>query len=281
MWNIIKEYRHYVITLILAIIPLVALNAGGKRAADLHFLDKVAVQISGPVQSAISWTIDASWGAVENYLLLLHTRQANEEMTVENRKLYNELEALQEVSLENKRLKKQIEFNSPLAGRKVIARVIAQDVSPEFRMIRIDKGTLMGVEKGMAVVTPEGIVGRILRVSKDYADILTLTDSSSAIDAIIQRNRSRGVIEGLSETMLTMKYLRRTDDIQVGDEVISSGIGGVFPKGLPIGKVANVKKQNYGITQVVEVNPAVDFSRLEEVTVIDPPKLPLEEEPVQ
>lgn len=278
MWNIIKEYRHYVVTLILAVIPLIALNSGGKSAADLHWLDRIAVQISGPVQNAITWTIDTTWDGIEGYLLLLHTRDVNRELSEENRKLFKEIAGFQEMALENHRIKKLIEFNDPIAGKKIIARVIAQDVSPEFRSLRLDKGYEKGIVKGMAVITPEGIIGRVLRVSKDFSDVLTLLDSSSAIDGIIQRSRSRGVIEGLSESSLTMKYLRRTDDIQVGDQVLTSGIGGIFPKGLSIGKISNVSKQNFGITQKVEVSPSVDFSKLEEVTVIDPPKLPLEDE---
>jgi rod shape-determining protein MreC len=124
-------------------------------------------------------------------------------------------------------------------------------------------------------------VGRVLRAGKNYADILTILDSSSSVDALIQRSRSRGIAEGLTDDTLTIKYLRRTDDIQIGDLVVSSGIGGIFPKGLTIGKVSSVKKQSFGITQSVEVIPAVDFSKLEEITLIDPPDLPLGEEPLK
>jgi rod shape-determining protein MreC len=102
-------------------------------------------------------------------------------------------------------------------------------------------------------------------------------DSYSAIDALLQRNRVRGVVEGQGSQTLSMKYLRRTDDVQEGDLIVSSGIGGLFPKGLTIGKVTSVKKKSFGISQMVEVAPAADFNRLEEVTVIDPPKMPLEQ----
>jgi len=272
MLNIIKEYRHYIITLILAIIPLLALNAGQKKPAELHWFDKAAIAISAPVQNALHWSIEGSWNVLENYILLLNTKSINQKLTLENRKLLSEISSYKEIALENERLRKLVEFNSQQSGKKIPAQVIAQDVSPEFRMIRINKGLEHGILKGMTVIVPEGIVGRIFRVGSNYSDILTLLDSSSAVDAIIQRNRARGIIEGLAENLLTMKYLRRTDDIQEGDIAISSGIGGIFPKGLVIGKVVSVHKKNYGITQLVEVVPSVDFSRLEEVTVIDPPK---------
>lgn len=277
MWNIIKEYRHYFVSVFLAIIPLIALNAGGKSPADFYWFDRAAVSISAPVQSAISWVIDSSWGVVENYTLLLHVRQNNIDLSQENRKLQNEIANYQEMAKENERLRKLVDFGQNIQGKKVIARVIAQDVSSEFRAIRLNKGMAEGVERGMAVVTPEGIVGRVLRATTHYSDVLTLLDSSNAVDALVQRSRARGVIEGMSENLLTFKYLRRTDDIEVGDMVVSSGVGGLFPKGLVVGKISRVERKSYGITQYVEVTPMVDFTKLEEVTVVEAVNVPLGE----
>jgi len=277
MWNIIKEYRHYLATLLLVIVPVIALNAGGKNPADFHWFDKAAISISAPVQTAIRWTIETTWDGMQSYLLLFRAQDNNQSLALENRRLLNEIAALQEVARENERLRHLVGFNAPLEGRKVVAQVIAQDVSPEFRMIRINKGHTQGVEAGMAVIALEGVVGRVIRTGRDFADVLSLLDSSSAIDSLLQRNRVRGVVEGQGSQQLAMKYLRRTDDVQEGDLVVSSGIGGLFPKGLTIGKVISVKKKNFGITQTVEVAPSVDFNRLEEVTVIDPPKMPLDQ----
>ncbi len=276
MWNIIKEYRHYLATLVLVIVPVIALNAGGKGPADFHWFDRAAVAVSAPVQSAIRWGIETSWDGLQSYIMLLNTQSNNRSLALENRKLLNELASFQEVAKENDRLRQVVEFNAPLEGKKVVAQVIAQDVNPEFRSIRINKGTKHGVEVGMAVISLEGVVGRVIRALRDYSDVLSLVDSSSAIDALIQRNRVRGVVEGQGGQNLSMKYLRRTDDVQEGDLVVSSGIGGLFPKGLTIGKVVSVRKKNFGISQTVEIAPAADFNRLEEVTVIDPPKMPLE-----
>lgn len=278
MFNIIKEYRHYLASVFLAIIPLIALNAGGKNPAEFYWFDRAAIAISAPVQSAISWAIDESWGFVENYLLVLNVRQNNFDLSQENRKLLNEIANFQEMSRENERLRKLVDFSQSIPGKKIVARVIAQDVSSEFRVIRLNKGSSAGVEKGMAVVTPEGIVGRVLRVTSQYSDVLTLLDTSSAVDAVVQRSRARGVIEGMAENSLIFKYLRRTDDVEVGDMVVSSGVGGLFPKGLVIGRVTKVEKKSYGITQTVEVAPAVDFPKLEEVTIVEAVQVPLTEE---
>jgi len=277
MWNIIKEYRHYLATLVLVIVPVIALNAGGKSPAEFHWFDRAAVALSSPAQAAIRWTIESVWDGVESYLLLLNTQANNRDLSLENRKLQNEIASFQEMARESVRLKQLVEFNAPLEGRKIVAQVIAQDLSPEFRMIRINKGEAQGVSNGMAAIALEGVVGRVIRVGAEFSDVLTLLDSSSAIDALLQRNRVRGVIEGVGGNQLSMKYLRRTDDVQEGDLIISSGIGGLFPKGLAIGKVMSVKKKNFGISQAVEISPSVDFNRLEEITLIDPQKVPLEQ----
>lgn len=273
MWNIIKEYRHYVLAVILGIIPLIALNAGNKKPSDLYFFDRVAIQLTAPVQAAMSWCIGSSWDLFQDYLLLYDVQKDNLQLAQTNRKLMNEIAAYREMVLENERLHKLVKFATETPGRKTMARVIAQDIMPDFEAIRINKGSDHGIKRGMAAITHEGIVGRIIRVSQGYSDILTLLDSRSAVDALIQRNRSRGVVEGTSRSALDMKYLRRTDDIRVGDVVISSGTGGLFPKGLVIGKVVNVEKKNWGITQQVDVYPNVDFSKLEEVIVIKPSQI--------
>lgn len=277
MWNIIKEYRHYLATLVLVIVPVIALNAGGKMPAELHWFDRAAVSVSTPVQTAIRWSIETAWDGMQSYFLLLRTQENNRDLALENRRLLNEIASFQEVARENERLRQLVEFNNPLEGKKVVAQVIAQDVSPEFRTIKLNKGNRQGIEVGMAVISLEGVVGRVIRAGQNFSDVLSLQDSSSAIDGLIQRNRVRGVVEGLGGSQLSMKYLRRTDDVQEGDLIVSSGIGGLFPKGLAIGKVTSVKKKNFGITQTVEVSPTVDFNRLEEVTVIDSPKIPLEQ----
>jgi rod shape-determining protein MreC len=276
MWNIIKEYRHYMATLVLVVVPLLAMNAAGKSPAQLYWFDRAALAVSAPVQAGVRWTIETTWDAVQSYLFLFNTQENNLRLAQTNRKLLNEIAGLQEMSLEHERLKKVVSFQESLDGKKVVAQVIAQDVSPEFRMIRINKGEAAGIETGMAVVALEGVVGRVIRVSKDFSDVLTLLDSSSAIDGLIQRNRSRGIVEGLGGLNLSMKYLRRTDEVLVDDVILSSGIGGLFPKGLNIGKVISASKKNYGISQDVEVAPAVDFHRLEEVVVVDPPKQPID-----
>ncbi|MBI2711381.1 MAG: rod shape-determining protein MreC, partial [Bdellovibrio sp.] len=107
-----------------------------------------------------------------------------------------------------------------------------------------------------------------LRTTQNTSDVVTILDLLSAVDAIVERSRARGIVEGLTDDVCQLRYALRTDDIQPGDVLISSGLGGIFPKGVTVGTVSKVNRKPYGITQEVEVRPSVDFSKLEEVLVV-------------
>jgi rod shape-determining protein MreC len=185
-----------------------------------------------------------------------------------NRKLLNEIASLRETQQENLRLRKLLHFEERVAQQSVVARVIARDISTEFRAIRINRGESSGLRKNMAVVTNEGVVGRILRTTPATSDVVTVMDSNSAVDAIDDRSRARGVVEGMTDETCQLRFVLRTDDIQPGDVMVSSGLGGIFPKGVPVGSVSKVNRKPFGITQDVEIKPSVDFSKLEEVLVV-------------
>jgi rod shape-determining protein MreC len=120
----------------------------------------------------------------------------------------------------------------------------------------------------MPVIVAEGIVGRVFRVQENTADVLTVLDLLSGVDSVVKRSRARGVVEGLSDELCQLKFALRTDDIRPGDLLLSSGFGGIFPKGVRVGEVVRAEKEAFGITQTVEVRPTVHFSKLEEVLVI-------------
>jgi rod shape-determining protein MreC len=120
----------------------------------------------------------------------------------------------------------------------------------------------------MPVVSPEGIVGHVLQTSPHSAKILLVIDFNSSVDALIQRSRAKGVVEGNGESLCRLKYAPRTQDIQPGDTVVTSGLGGRYPKGLLVGKISKVDKKSYGLFQQAEIVPSVDFAKLEEVFVI-------------
>lgn len=268
MLKYIKEYRFYITLFLFLLIPITAIDTNSRTPRDYRFYDRVILGVTSPIQAVISWSLEQFVSGFHNYVYLWHTRQDNLALLEENRKLLNEIAGLQETQQENLRLRKLLNFQEQFHLKSVTARVIAKDVSTEFRAIRINRGESSGIEKNMAVVTNEGIVGRVLRTTQSTSDVVTILDLLSAVDAISERSRARGVVEGMTDEVCTLKYALRTDDIVPGDVLISSGLGGIFPKGIPVGTVSKVNRKKFGISQDVEVRPSVDFSRLEEVAVV-------------
>ncbi len=268
MLKLIKEYRFYIILAILIFVPVFTLNTNNKEPSDFTSFDKAVVFITAPLQNLITFSIDRTAAFFQNYIFLINLRKHTAELVEENRKLLNTIHNLKEIEAENKRLHALLDFQSKLESKKITAQVIAKDVSHEFRSLRINKGTSSGIQRGMAVVTHEGVVGKILRAAAEYSDVITLVDNLSSIDAIVQRSRSHGILEGATDDACILKYALRTDDIEVNDVIVTSGLGGIYPKGLMLGTVTKVNKKNYGITQDVEVKPNIDFPKLEEVLVV-------------
>ncbi|MGI6308038.1 MAG: rod shape-determining protein MreC [Dethiobacteria bacterium] len=198
----------------------------------------------------------------------------------ENKRLKDELAAeqnlrsqLMELRKENHRLREMLGFKEQTAYTLLPAEVVARDPSQWFETITINKGYVDGVQKDMAVVTSQGLVGNVFFVSQNSSRVLMLTDSRRAVGALVQRSREPGfigIIEGYPEKkgFLRMSNLSPEANIQPGDVVISSGLGGVFPKGLVIGHVVEVGQDQYGLLQQAIVCSAVNFNRLEEVFIV-------------
>ncbi|MBU6154780.1 MAG: rod shape-determining protein MreC [Bdellovibrionales bacterium] len=268
MLKLIKQYRFYLILLLFLLIPLLSIDTVNRSPRDYRTYDRIALAVTTPFEIAIHWTLDSIFGIYKNYLSLWNTRRENIALIDENRKLVNTILNLRELEQENIRFRDLLQFKETYKVNTVLARIIAKDVSSEFRTLRINRGHESGIEPNMAVINSEGVVGRILRVSENTADVVSILDPLSAIDSYILRSRVRGIVEGLTDTLCQLKFALRVDDIQPGDILLSSGLGGNFPKGVPVGTVIKVTRKSYGITQKVEVKPGVDFSKVEEVLVV-------------
>ena len=148
------------------------------------------------------------------------------------------------------------------------ARRIASGASSFERVIRVRRGKNDGVQPGMAVLHSRGIVGQVFQVFARTADVLLLVDRASAIDVVIQRSRARGILRGEWMRELRFQYLMKEEDLQVGDEVISTGLDGVYPARFPVGVVKSVEAESQGLFLKASVEPYVDFSRVEEVAIV-------------
>jgi rod shape-determining protein MreC len=192
-----------------------------------------------------------------------------------NRRLENDIKALrienskyQELLATHERLQQLLQFRKDIDHPALSCRVIGLDPTGWFKSIIIDKGSNDGLLPDMPVVNASGLVGRIVSVSPNFAKVLLIIDHNSAVDCLVQRSRDRGMVRGMSTGICKMDYVIKSSDILVEDIVVTSGLGGIFPKGLPIGQIRDAKEIPGELFMDIEIIPAVDFSKLEEVLVI-------------
>jgi rod shape-determining protein MreC len=182
---------------------------------------------------------------------------------------------LGEVQTENQQMRELLRFRQlnpfyDFRGGQVIARVLSRGPTNYLSSLSIDLGAEQGIQPGMPVVTERGLVGRVLKVGPTTSTVLLITDPGSGVQAMIKRENSRavGVVSGQAGSEPVMDYIAQEADVATGDEVITSGLGGNFPKGLTIGQVVEVKQRDFDMYQQAVVRPTVDFNRLEFVLVI-------------
>jgi rod shape-determining protein MreC len=231
-------------------------------------LGALLMWVMRPLQIAAQGTVNWFSSLRDNYDTLAGFRSENVRLRERIQALEIERQKLLEAQATNAQLKQLLDLRSRLPGGAVTASIIAHNASSWFRSCLLDKGSADGVRKGMAVVTPSGVVGQVVAVTARTAKVLLLTDPNSGIDVLVQRTRARGIVSGSLENGTVLKYVKRSEDIQRGDRLITSGTDGVFPKGIVVGTVIKVTKQHLGLFQFVEVLPAVQSSRVEEVLVV-------------
>ncbi|HJP19274.1 MAG TPA: rod shape-determining protein MreC [Nitrospinota bacterium] len=232
------------------------------------FLETAVVSIVSPFQSIFFYSIKKVQDTWNNYISLTQVRKNNLYLKEEINKLNHEVLKYTEQKKSFERLSKMLKYKSGSDREMILASVVGSDAISWSKMITINKGSNDGLKKNMAVVSHEGLVGHIIQTVPYYSKVLLITDVRSAVDALDQEKRTRGVVIGKGSDICEMKYIPQDADIRVGQSVISSGLGGVFPKGLLIGKVSKVEETNKGLFKNVVVTPSVKISFLEEVFVL-------------
>ena len=260
-------------TLLFAII---ALRMSAKNPGELSALDRGVLRVVSPAQSAVSYVARGVAGVAGRFVELAHARAENHELAKENARLRAELAEARRLADESGRYQRLLGLRDQTPAETIAARIISIDASPYFRGARgaLQRGDGV-VKRGMPVLTPEGVVGRIGHVAGHSSDIMLLVDPRSAIDVVVPRTGGRGILRGKSGEngyRCSIEYLTRGELAQVGDKVVTSGSsGGAFPRDLPVGHVTAVLSGAVGLFQDVEVTPDVDFARLSEVLVVAAP----------
>jgi rod shape-determining protein MreC len=266
----------FIIVLLLSALILMSLRVKQKKGVD--FFDALVMELCSPFQKASTFVIRTVQGVFQGYIFLVHLQKENVMLKQRIAQLEKENHEMREMALAHERLKRLLQFREKIPLSVVAAKVIGQDPSSWFKSVTINKGEKDGVRQGMAVIAPEGVIGQILKTAPYHSTVLLLTDYNSAIDSIVQRTRAKAIVEGKGENRCQLKYLLRTEEVAAGDIVVTSGLGGNFPKGLMVGEIRSVDKKGHGVFQYAELVPSVDLTKLEEVLVIMESSPPLREE---
>ena len=268
MFPFLNKYRLPIIIAILILIPLFNLSSSLKNPKELKWYDQVILWVTSPVQKTVTFGFSGITSWLNHYVMLVNVKKENEKLLKENNHLVEIVNNMKEIEKENERLRGMLAFKQKYLPSGVSAEVTARDTTSEYQTIRINKGRDVGLERRMPVITPSGVVGQLINVWENYSDVLLMTDHNHAMDVIVQRSRARGILKGGSSVQCELRYLNRTDDVMIGDVLVTSGIEGIFPKGLLVGTVQEVEKGKFGVTQTVAVEPTVNLSKLEEVYVV-------------
>lgn len=256
---------------VLLIFSLLSLSL--KKSTALRRVEGLVVSFTAPgleALSAVGHSLKSIWSG---YVYLVGVQKENERLRRRLDEAVPREARYQEALLALKRLETLLDFKRQLALPVTGARVVAYDPSMWSRAAIIDQGRAQGVEAGQAVVAPTGIIGRIVEAYPRYAKVMLIVDRMSGADAMIQRTRVRGILEGKGGNRCSLEYVPKNADVQEGDLVLASGLGGIYPQGLVFGKITKADKKAQGVFQQVEVNPTVDLSSLEEVLVVKMAKL--------
>lgn len=265
----VRNTREAVIHLLaLSLVCFLLITISVKKKYNSTFIQIAVISALAPVQDFAAKSINLMSRGVNFYFDLVGVKKENETLKKELNSLKADAARLAELNLENQRLRQMLAFkeNSPL--KLVAARVIGVDATNWSRTIIIDRGSGDGLRDDMSVATPNGLVGKLIEVSPAYSKAMLLTDGRSAVDGIVQRSRASGVVFGTSEGTSIMRYLPLDADVRPGDLIISSGMGGVFPKGLVVGKVKKLDNSGQSLFKEAEIDLGATLANLEEVFVI-------------
>src|SRR5689334_5938001 len=244
---------------------LISTQVTTKRGVPM--LEEVVFGVFSEVQrvaNAMTMGARTSW---QNYFALQQVQEENVRLKQEISALQVRLQQERSLAQQSQSLQKLLDLKTSSELSTTAANVIAGGASPEFRTITIDKGTSEGVHADMAVISPAGIVGRVIQPSPRAAKVQLLIDRNAAAGALVERTRAQGVVIGTGDDELRMDYVSGTTEVKAGDVVVTSGIDGIYPKGFVIGQIQSVRRGS-GQYSAIVIKPAVDFTSLEAVLIV-------------
>lgn len=248
-------------------LPLLSLNMQ-RKPFESSWYEQPFQLLGGSVQMLFFAFSDGVRGTTSEYLNLLNIKGENAQLLKENAELLTRLQLYEELQKENSRLSALLDFRDKTKMELLAAQVISRDLLADHSTLRINKGTHHGLVAGQAVLTVDGAVGYIFRPEAFSAMVLLITDRYAVVDGIVSRSRARGIVEGKSPTTAALRYVERSEDVKVGDLVVTSGLDNIFPKGFPVAIVENVETKSSSVSMRIDLRPVVDPQKVEELFVI-------------
>jgi rod shape-determining protein MreC len=235
-------------------------------------LRALLIGLFSPIQRVADSALSGVSSLWYGYVDLRGVREENDRLEEEVARLEQALWMERDVVTSYRRLSSVLDLAERIPGDPIVAEVIGLDASAWFRTITVNRGTAQGVSLNAPVIAAGGLVGRVISVGRDVAQIQLLTDRDCSVGALLARTRARGVVAGSGEqaspTGLTLNYVSNLEEVVEGDLIVTSGMDGIYPKGIAIGRVASVRN-GPRLFKLVVVDPAANLDRLEEVFILD------------
>ncbi|TYT74595.1 rod shape-determining protein MreC [Desulfobotulus mexicanus] len=271
-----RRFVFFSVFFVLLAATLISLVLSGKHPRPVaQGAGSLTLTLVGPLQYGATKLIQGAGSLWRIYFDSVRQARENELLRKELALAREKENEYLELAMANERLRSFLNFREGEDREVLVAEIVGKDPSPWFKTFIVNRGWRDGVRTGLPVVVPDGIVGQVIEVAGKYSKVLLVTDRMSGVDSLVQRTRARGVVKGSGASFCSFSYALRRYDIAEGDVVVSSGLDGIYPKGLRIGWVDGVVRGDEGIFQDVMIQPFVDFERIEEVMIL---LLPDEEE---
>jgi len=274
----LKRYRDVAIVLLALAVPFWFLRYSLQRdPRQLSGPDKLIVRVITPVQYAAATLARGLSNVFGEYVYLVDVKHENMNLAGENARLKAQVRKLERLEVENRRLRGLLDLRNQLTADVVSAQVIAKDTLEFFRVARVtlDRPSRdITSDARLPVITLDGVVGVTGKVAGDQVEVQLVVDAGEGVDVVVERSGARGMLRGTgdqSKYLCQVQYVKRTDEVEVGDLLITSGVGRRFPSGIPVARVTEVVKRDFGEFQTVTAEPTVDLSRLEEVLIVVSP----------
>lgn len=270
----LRRYGFWFLLAAAIIFPFAFYSSDMSARRELSMVERIVFAVTKPLEAVFSVFTSGLGETFRNYVQLRGAREEAMALRSENAELQVRLQLMRELELENGRLRKLLSFVDRQGLKFISGRVQNADPTFLFQSVRVDRGQSIGSMPGMGVLSADGVVGVVMRSGTSWSDVLLVTDPNSNLDVIVSRNRRRGIIEGTLGRKMRFKYLDQGSRIQPGDEVVTSGLSGPFPRGITVGKVVSTGYEGTAQTgdapglPPMEIEPAVEFGELSEALIL-------------